>query len=166
MKSIRWSRGYTGMPRVTEIEVYEYTEHYILGIKARAGVEGIPKLIAETYPKLFAYLKNLGEKAAEAPFLSYHNKDMNDLDITVAVPVSKELPPSDGMFPLKIPTIKMVTCIYRGPYSGTGQTYKELHEWISKNKYTSIGIVRECYLNDPADFSEEELLTKITMPVV
>ena len=154
------------MPRVTDIEIYEHKEHHIIGIKAKVSADGIHELINESYPRLFSYLEKLGEVPTDPPFLTYHNTDMSNLDITVAIPVSKELPSSNGIFPLKIPTIKMVRCVHRGSYKSIEETYKEINAWISMKGYTSIGIVRECYLNDPSEFPEDELLTKITIPVV
>ena len=153
------------MPRATDISIYEQREGHTLLVKTRAPVTELGKVTADVYPKIFAYLAEQRMAPSGAPFITYHNMDMNDLEISVGVPVPKELPARGSIVPGKLPNVKVVTCVFRGPYHATETTYKEMHEFIAKNKLTILGVVRESYLNSPANFPEEELLTRISMPI-
>jgi effector-binding domain-containing protein len=153
------------MPRVTDIMILGQKEQDTIVIRTRTDVNSLMRVIGEAYARIFAYLAELKEDPADMPFVTYHNMDMNDLDVEIGVPVSRQLPSRADMTAGKIPKGKMVMCIFRGPYSGTEGTYNEVREWMTKNGCRPSGIVRESYYNDPVNFSEEELLTRLEFPI-
>jgi len=153
------------MPRITDIDIYEMREHHILAIRTRANVKDLMKVTAEAYPRVFAYLAELNEMPTGYPFITYHNMDMNDLDIAVGVPISKELPARGDIVCMHIPSTKAVTCLFRGPYYATESTYNEMHAYVLSKGLVPQGTVREIYYNSPVNYPEDELLTRIKMPV-
>jgi len=153
------------MPRVSEIWIYEQRECSTLVERTRVSVQNIVSVTSKVYSDIFTYLAELNEVPCGAPFITYHNSDMNDMDIAAGVPVPKEFPQRGDVVPCKLPNVKVVACIHRGPYHTTSPTYEEMHKWVASNGLTPVGIVREVYLNDPRNTPEDELLTEILMPI-
>ncbi|MDR2866500.1 MAG: GyrI-like domain-containing protein [Methanomassiliicoccaceae archaeon] len=151
------------MPRVTDIMIMGQTEQDTLTVRTRTKVTDLPRLVGQVYPKLFAYLAELGEIPMDMPFITYYNMDMNDLDVEVGVPVSKTLPPRGEMAAGRIPEGKAVVCMFRGSYADTESTYNEMWKWAADNNLRPAGTAREHYFNDPMSFPESELLTKIVL---
>ena len=128
-------------------------------------MEALPALIGESYMKIMSYMDELGEQMADAPFTAYYNLDMQNLDIEVGFPVSRPLPGKGEIKAGEIPQGSFATCIYKGAYSGMEQPYNEMFKWIAGKGYEQTGVYYEYYYNSPQEVPENELLTKIAMPV-
>ena len=152
------------MPRVSSIEISYKNEQPTLSIRTRTRVEGLPMLIGESYGKMAAYLKELGEFLSDVPYVAYHNMDMQDLDVEIGFPMPRALPGRDDMKAGSIPAGKFAFCIYRGPYAEIEPAYNEMIKWIGDNGYTPTDTSYEYYYNGP-EFPESEMLTRIVMPV-
>ncbi|MCL1983908.1 MAG: GyrI-like domain-containing protein [Methanomassiliicoccaceae archaeon] len=153
------------MPRVTDINIFEKKEQDTLVIRTRAKVTELSKLVGEAYTKIFSYIAELNEFPEDAPFITYHNTDMNDLDVEFGVPVNRPLPSRGDVKAGKIKEGKEVSCVFRGSYSDTESTYGEMAAFAAKNGFKLSGTAREYYFNGPAEVPESELLTKIAMPI-
>ncbi len=53
-----------------------------------------------------------------------------------------------------------------GPYAEVGTAYMELMQWVDRNKYQIIGPPVEIYWSDPANVTEDRLVTEIQFPVL
>ena len=153
------------MPRVTDISVYRQTAQDTIEVRTRTNVQNLGELAGVVYEKLFSYIAENKAVSTDVPFITYHNTDMSDLDVGIGIPVSGELPARGEITPRKMPEIDIVSCIFRGPYSDTAETYNEIHEWMAANYYKPTGIVREYYFNSPGSVPDDELLTKIVFPI-
>jgi len=152
------------MPRISNIEVLRKNEQPTLSIRTRTPVEKLPVLIGESYGKMSAYLKELGEYLEDIPFAAYYNMDMKDLDVEIGFRVSKALPGKGEIKSGFIPAGKIIFCMYRGAYSEVGPTYNEMFKWINDNGFKFVGPCYEYYYNGPG-FPESEMLTMIVMPI-
>ena len=152
------------MPRVTDIMLMQEMSQPTLVVRTHAAVQDLPQVIGQSYGLIAQYLAELGELAAGVPFVCYHNLDMQNLDVEIGFPVPAALPAKGSVQPSRIPAGPTVSCIHRGPYAAMAPVYEEMTEWIDKNGLAATNIVYECYLNSP-EFSEDELLTRIVMPV-
>ncbi|MFS0781962.1 GyrI-like domain-containing protein [Bacillus sp. 1P06AnD] len=152
------------MPKQSNIELLHQNEQNVLCIRTITSVEELPKLIGESYGKLAAYLKELNEVLAEVPYVCYHNMDMGALDIEIGFPVTGVLPGKEDIQTGTIPAGKRIFCMYRGPYQLLEPVYQEMDEYLKKHSYEPVGTAYEFYYNDMS-FPEEELLTKIVMPI-
>ena len=56
------------------------------------------------------------------------------------------------------------TIIHYGPMDEVGTSFEALARWIDANGYTSTGLVREVYLDSPAD-APEQWVTELQVPV-
>lgn len=133
----------------------------VLSIRTRTAVSNLPQEIGKAYGAIIQYLNEIGEAPADAPYTAYYNLDMENLDVEMGFPVSKQLEEKDEIKSTQIPAGKQVSCMYKGPYSGMTEPYDAMSKWISQNGHTPTGVAYEFYYNSPADVPESELLTKI-----
>jgi len=152
------------MPRISNVEVLQKNEQPTLSIRTKTQVEKLPILIGESYGKMSAYLKELGEFLEDVPFVAYHNMDMQNLDVEIGFPVTKALPGKGEIKSGVIPAGKIVFCMYRGAYSEMEPIYNEMSKWIEDNGLKAVGTAYEHYYNGPG-FPESEMLTMIVMPI-
>ena len=147
------------------IELYEQAAQPVLAIRARTTLDGLPLLIGGSYREIAEYLAELGEQPAHAPYTAYYNLDMQDLDVEMGFPVAKPLPGKGAIMAGEIPAGRYVSCMYKGPYAQMEPVYNEMNKWMQKNNLEPVGIAYEYYYNGPQDVPENELLTRISMPV-
>ena len=79
------------MPRISNFEILQKREQPALFIRTKTKVENLPALIGESYGKMEAYLKEIGEYLSEAPYVAYFNMDMQNLDVEIGFPESEML---------------------------------------------------------------------------
>jgi len=144
-----------------ECEVKEQAAQPTLSIRTRTSVQDIPQVLGKAYGAIAQYLGELGEQPAGPPFAAYYNMDMQNLDIEIGLPVSRRFSGKDNIRASEIPSGKVATCLYTGPYSEIEPAYSALSRWIEDNRYEATGVVYEMYLNDPAQTPPQELRTQI-----
>jgi DNA-binding transcriptional MerR regulator/DNA gyrase inhibitor GyrI len=54
---------------------------------------------------------------------------------------------------------------HRGPYEELGLAYHALFAWAQEHGHDARGLVREVYLNDPAEVAAEDLVTELLLPL-
>ncbi len=149
----------------SKIELVEQPVQQVLSIRRRTTVKELPDLIGVSYMKILEYLKELKEEPVGVPFVAYYNLYMEDLDVEMGFPVAKKLPEKDDIKAEEIPGGRVVSTMYKGPYAGMEQPYKDMAQWIAEKRYEPTGVAYEYYYNSPEDVPEKDLLTKIAMPL-
>ncbi|WHH57132.1 GyrI-like domain-containing protein [Petroclostridium sp. X23] len=147
---------------------FELTEQPLqptLSIRTNTSVDKLPQEIGKAYHAIMAYLNEIGEEPSDVPFVAYYNLDMDNLDVEMGFPVSKNISGKGEIKPNAIPAGKKVSCMYKGPYKEMGPVYEAMTQWIHQNGYVPSGVAYEFYYNAPADVPESELLTKIVFPL-
>ncbi len=148
-----------------DLKVEEQTAQAAMSVRLRTSVENLPRIIGESYGKIAAYLAEMGVQPQFAPYTAYYNMDMQDLDVEMGFPVDKALPDQGDIKVVQIPAGKVVSCMYKGPYSQMEEPYNEIMKWIENNGYILAGVYFEYYFNSPEEVPESELLTKIVLPL-
>jgi effector-binding domain-containing protein len=146
-------------------EVKEQAAQPTLSIRTRTSVEALPQVMGQTYGKIAQYLGSLGEQPAGPPFAAYYNMDMEDLDVEIGFPVSREIAGRDDIQAGQLPGGRVATCLHVGPYGEIADAYNALSEWIEAEGYEASGISYEMYLNDPSQTPPEALMTQIVFPL-
>ncbi|MCW4015933.1 MAG: GyrI-like domain-containing protein [Candidatus Bathyarchaeota archaeon] len=132
------------------------------------------KLIGELIPQVCQYAAQNGIQMIGPPIYICHETNVEDAtkadkegtaDVEVAIPILKRGKETKEITCYKLPAAKMVKTVHKGPYREEGTTYERLFVWLEKNKKTITGPIREIYLNDPHEVSEEELLIEIYAPI-
>lgn len=148
------------------IELTEQQEaRPVLSIRTRTAVGNLPGVLGNAYRAIIEYLEEIGEKPSDVAFAAYYNMDMDDLDVEMGFPVSRQLSGKGEIKAGQIPAGKQVSCLYKGPYAKMEPTYEAMMQWIKENGYTPLGNCYEFYYNSPVDVPESDLLTKIVFPV-
>lgn len=134
-------------------------------VRYHTDVLNLPQVLGEAYGVIMAYLTELGETPAGAPFVAYYNMDMQDLEIAVGFPMSRSLPGRDQIEPSEIPAGQYAACLYTGPYNEIGRGYDALLDWMKEHELEPSGEAYEFYLDDPTQTHPDILRTEIRFPV-
>ena len=148
-----------------KIDVIDQKAQPVLYIRTKTTMRDLPKIINESYHKIYEYLKEMNENPIDVPYTAYHSLDTNDLDVEMGFPVSRPLSEKNEIKSGEIPRGRYVTCLYKGPYSQMEQPYNEIFRWIEENGYEKTGVYYEYYFNSPTEVPESELITRIAIPV-
>jgi effector-binding domain-containing protein len=148
-----------------QCEIKEQDTQPTLSIRARTPIDGLPKLLGESYGKIAGYLAELGEGPTGAPFAAYFNMDMQDLDVEIGFPVSKPLAGRDDIQASEVPGGKLGVAIHTGRYGDIAPAYDALTEFVKEQGHEPTGVSYEFYLNDPEETPQEQLLTQIVFPL-
>jgi len=155
------------MPRITDFILIKHIGQPVLVIRKKTNVTEIPQVLGSAFSQIGSYIEELGEISTDVPYIGYHdfrNLNENNIDMEIGFPIAKKLP-SKGDIQFKImPEGKSVFCIFRGDYNDLGPVYDEMMEWIKNKGFEIAGDCYETYLNGPP-FPEEEMLTKVTIPL-
>ena len=146
-------------------EVKEFETRPTLSIRFRSPVQDLSQHFGRVYGSIIQYLGELGEQPVGAAFGAYYNMDMQNLDVELGFPVSKELPGKEGIKASHIPGGKFAVVLHTGPYDKVGPAYEALTKWIAENGYEPTGVVYEFYLNDPMQTKPEDLKTQVMFPL-
>lgn len=146
-------------------EIQERSARPALSIRTRAPVGELGKVLGTAFAAIAGYLEELGEAPAGPPFAAYYNEDMQDLDMEIGFPISKERPGRDDIEASQIPGGAVATCLHIGPYSQMGQAYSALSRWMQDNGHEATGVAYEVYLNDSSKTPSKELRTRIEFPL-
>jgi effector-binding domain-containing protein len=85
--------------------------------------------------------------------------------VHAAFPVRAEPGTADDFAIAELPGAgPAATIIHYGPMDEVGTSFEALARWIDANGYTSTGLVREVYLDSPAD-APEQWVTELQVPV-
>ncbi len=132
-----------------------------LAIRARTSIQELPALFGKAYSAIAAYLAQLGQYPAGAPYAAYYNMDMQDLDVELGFPVAKELTGKDEIKASRIPGGRFSVALHTGPYDRVHSAYEALTKWTAEKGYEPAGVAYEVYLNDPAQTKAEDLQTRV-----
>lgn len=153
---------------ISEIRVKELVPALIFSWRGEVRVSGVPAKMGEVYGRIFPYLMGQHVDVAGPPLAIYYEMPGGDkpMDMEVGVPVTGEVPPTDGLSTRALEGGTAVTTIYKGPYDEIGQVYDRVMDWVQRHGYETNGAPREIYLNGPDEVSDpSEYLTELTFPV-
>jgi effector-binding domain-containing protein len=149
-----------------QCELLDRTEQPVLSVRARGAVKDLPAIMGRSYGAIGAYLGRMGQMPAGAPFVAYHNQDMQNLDLEIGFPVAKHLPGQGEIQSGKMPAGKAASCLHIGPYDKIKPAYQALGQWMQSKGYQGTGVCYEIYLNDPQQTPPEQLQTQILFPIL
>jgi effector-binding domain-containing protein len=148
-----------------QCELVDRSAQPTLFIRTRTAVQDLPRVVGQAYGAIMQYAGSLGVQPCGAPFVAYHNMDMQDLDIEVGFPFAQELTGHGNIQVGGIPGGQAVTCMHIGPYDQVGGAYEAVQKWVEANSYIPVGVAYEFYLNDPQTTPPAELQTQVVFPL-
>jgi effector-binding domain-containing protein len=136
-----------------------------LAIRTRAPVQSLPQVVGQAYAAIMQVAGQLGLQPSGAPFVAYHNMDMQDLDMEIGFPFAQKVAGKGNVLAGEIPGGRAAACLHVGPYDQLGATYQALHQWMQANGHVPTGVAYEFYLNDPQSTPPAELQTQLVFPL-
>lgn len=144
-----------------DCELIERKTQKVLSIRKRTSLQQLPQLLGESYTRIMQYIGEQRTILSDAPFVGYFNMDMENLDVKIGIPISKNLPEKGEIKSSEIPEGKYAGCIYTGPYDKIQPAYDALTQWVNENGYEASGIAYELYIDDPGITPPEKLRTQV-----
>ena len=149
-----------------KIELIQQAEQFTLHVRLKTSVGGLNEAFDKNFALIESYLSEIGEQPAAAPYAAYYNHDMQDLDVEMGFPVAKALPGRDEIKAGIIPAFEQAVCgIHKGSYNSLDETYGQIYQYIADNNFEISGAHYDFYISNPDNTSENELITRIAIPV-
>jgi effector-binding domain-containing protein len=136
-----------------------------LTVRTRTALEQLPHVLGPAWGAVLASAGKAGEAPSDAPFVAYHNWDMQDLDVEIGFTFERTVEGDGEVSAGEIAEGKAAQCIHVGPYDQLRTTYEALEAWIAERGLRHVGPAYEFYLNDPQDATPAELRTRVVLPV-
>lgn len=152
------------MPIVSKINLFEQAEQHVLSIRTTIHFDNYPKVAGEAYGRIMEYAAQNDLLFSGGPFVCYHNADLENLDVEMGFPIAKPVAGNSEIGGYTIPTQKVVSGIFLGPYEDTDPLMMEIIQWIAEQGFEQKGEIYNYYLNDE-NRPASELLTQIVVPV-
>lgn len=149
-----------------KIELIQQAEQFTLHVRLKTSVGGLNEAFDKNFALIESYLSEIGEQPAAAPYAAYYNHDMQNLDVEMGFPVAKALPGRDEIKAGIIPAFEQAVCgIHKGSYNSLDETYGQIYQYIADNNFEISGAHYDFYISNPDNTSENELITRIAIPV-
>ncbi|HNZ82749.1 MAG TPA: GyrI-like domain-containing protein [Sedimentibacter sp.] len=143
------------------LQIVETEKQPVLSVKTTTSVSNMPNVVGRAYSSIVNYIMEKGEEPVGPAFIAYYNMDMENLNVEIGFPVTKEIEGKDDIVLRYIPAGKKATGFHKGSYGEIGPVYEQLTKFISEKGYKPTGVTYEYYYNAPDEIPESELLTKI-----
>lgn len=150
---------------MSEITIEKRSAQPTLCVRVRTTAKELPQLIEEKTADIRAYLLTLGKEAKGEPYAVYLNWDKAGLDAEIGMAVGETLPEQGEIKRGELPAYDAVTAVFQGAYRDMKHLYAEMNDWIAQNGYEGNGLSYEFYYNFPSQVPQEELLTRVDLPV-
>ena len=151
---------------------YLVTTHHvapqaIVSIRDRCRQEEIPDFLKAAFPELFGRLGYLEVSPTGPPFVIYHVFGPEGIDAEVALPIAEAVPAEGRVESRVLPEMTVARTLHVGPYEELEAAYSAVSAWIVGHRFTSVGPLRERYLNGPGDVAAStEYRTEIEVPII
>lgn len=153
------------MPRLSEFRLIYQQEQPVLVIPAKTNLKNLTAVIKENKKKIKKYLDTIGEYPADVSFVTYHNGDVENLDIDICFPTRKPLKGQGEIRYSSILPSKAIICMLIGDHEERKKIYAQMQEWIKDNGFKYAGEAYEYFYFDSRKPDNPHLFTKIIMIV-
>lgn len=148
-----------------KIEIKNIEETQAAYISVTGSYEQIPDILSE----VVGYVMKEGLQITEPPYGIYFNSPMEvaqeELEFEIGIPFIGEAKGEGRVKVKNVPAHQVASTVYKGPYGQAALVYQTIIEYAMKNGYEIVGGVKEIYLNNPMEVSEDELLTEVRFPL-
>lgn len=146
-------------------EIFDVPETHTLTIRTTTQVEQLSQLIGSSYEAVMRYMAELKEPVTREPFVIYYNLDMQNLDVEMGFPVSREMPSRGEIKSSSLPAGPAAQTTFTGPYEKMAPVYEEMGQFVKDNGRETSGVSIEYYLTGP-ETPPEQQITRIVFPLM
>lgn len=153
------------MPRVSDFKICYLNEQPALVIDAVIKADDVPTLVNDSYDEIQEYLQLHQEYLTDAPFVAYHNGDLEKLEVEIGFPTRVPVVGNKRVRFSTFPAGKYVVCMHLGPRNDLKKVYEEMQTWYKENNVEPAGInMYECYYGSKSQISDDsKLVTKVAV---
>lgn len=145
-------------------EFLDVPETHTLAIRTTTQVENLSQLIGSSYGAIMQYMAEIKEPVTREPFVIYYNLDMQNLDVEMGFPVSRELPSRGEVKASSLPAGPAAQTTFTGPYEKMAPVYEEMGKFVTDNGHEASGLSIEYYLTGP-ETPPDQQVTRIVFPL-
>jgi effector-binding domain-containing protein len=145
-------------------ELFNIPETHTLSIRTISKVENLPQLIGQSYGAIMQYMAEAKEPVTHEPFVIYYNLDMQNLDVELGFPVSRELPAHGEIKPSLLPAGPAARTTFTGPYEKMASAYEGLGKFVTDSGREATGVSIEYYLTGPETPMDQQV-TRIVFTI-
>jgi effector-binding domain-containing protein len=144
------------------IEVTERGEEEAAVVRGHATTEELPAFLGGVFGEVMDQLGKQHVGVAGPPFARYRPTD-DGFDVEAGFPAGGPVSAEGRVVPSVLPGGAVATTVHRGDYTGLGQTYSDVENWLPAHGYALTGAPWESYLDGP---NVPEPRTQINFPCV
>jgi DNA-binding transcriptional MerR regulator/predicted transcriptional regulator YdeE len=154
-----------------ELTPYEVTIRRMepLQVAERRVITNAEALIGDTTTLIYALFDELRAAGREvlSPVFCMNDDSNSEEHIVVhaCVRIDMPVPELAQARVVDVPGGEFATVTHVGPYEQLGLAYHALYAWAQEHGHEPRGLVREIYVNDPANVRPEALQTDLLLPL-
>ena len=159
-----------GIPNMNEISIKRVEKILVASMRkcfVKDSQESYDEFCENLWVKVNQHIDKMNGKRTIPCMTLYHENSDSLLDMEVIEPITKSISASNEVKIFELPEVEKMACIvHKGPFSTIGATYEIIHKWISENKYTICGPIREIYhKGEWATNDTDEYITELQYPI-
>jgi effector-binding domain-containing protein len=136
------------MTRAGTIQMVERGEEPAAVVCGHATAAELPAFLGGAFGEVMEQLGEQQIAVAGPPFARYRPTD-GGFDVEAGFPAAAAVSPSGRVVAAILPGGSVARAVHRGDYSGVGQTYAEIEEWLLDQGQVCTGAPWESYLDGP-----------------
>ena len=140
-----------------------------LEVAERCVVTDAEALIVDTTEliySLFDELRGAGREVLSPVFCMNDDRGSDEhIVVHACIRVESPVPDLPQARIVEVPGGEFAVVTHIGPYEQLGLAYHALYAWAQEHGHESRGLVREIYVNDPANVRPEALQTDLLLPL-
>lgn len=145
--------------------IREQVAQPFLAIRTRTSISEMGSTLGQSYGAIMAYMGELGQQPAGAPFVAFYNQDMQDMDVEIGMPTAETLPGRGDIYGAEIPAGRVAECMYTGSYQTMEPAYEQLAQFVAEQGEEPTGVAYEIYIDDASTKPQAEVRTLIVFPL-
>jgi effector-binding domain-containing protein len=138
-----------GIPNMNEISIKKVEKILVASLRKcfiKDGNQSYDEFCESIWTQLNEYIYKVKGKCTIPCMTLYHEDTTLIQDMEVVEPITKLIPEGNNVKIYELPTVEKMACIvHNGSFATIGKTYGIIYKWISENKYSICGPIREIY---------------------
>ena len=149
-----------------KMEIKSINEKKAAYVSVTGHYDQIPELLEEVVEYVTAENLQITEPPYGIYMNSPHDVSPEELQYEMGITFTGDINGENRVKVKEIPAHQVVSTVYKGPYGHAAQIYPALIKYANENGYNIAGPVKEIYMNNPMEVTEDELLTEVQFPVM
>ena len=147
------------------IDTVELEPQPAMVVRRKVALEELGGILADILPRVYGHIVEAGQQPAGMPFMRYFSMDGSSCDIAAGLPVAQPIAGAGDIENHTLPGGRALTALHVGAYEDVGQVWGQVMrragELGSEHSFGGWDV----YTNDPGEVADDELETRIYLPL-